>query len=134
MTFSKAWYAATSGKQRPKVLRARQSDHRAIVSISGATVLWTFRPVLRVLAHPKGDSASMTWRDIWRGTTASGRETVLQEDDDGNMRVLTTGMDDRRPIEIEPEQGESLVDALMVRGGFTAEEAATIEDHVEDRS
>ena len=75
----------------------------------------------------------MGWRDIWRGTTASGRETVLQEDDDGDIRVLTTGSDDGRPLEIEPEGGESLADALMSRGGFTAEEAATVEDHIEDR-
>jgi hypothetical protein len=59
---------------------------------------------------------------------------VLQEDEDGDIRVLTTGMDDGRPLEIEPEEGESLVDAIMTQGGFSAEEAATIEDHVEDRS
>ena len=76
----------------------------------------------------------MAWRDIWRGTMASGRETVLQEDDDGDIRVVTTGTQDGRPLEIEPEEGQSLVDALMTRGGFTAEEAATIEDHIDDRS
>ena len=75
----------------------------------------------------------MGWRDIWRGTIASGREAVLQEDDDGDLRVLTTGTD-AKPLEIEPEDGESLGIALMVRGGFAAEEAADIESHVEDRS
>ena len=76
----------------------------------------------------------MAWRDIWRGTTASGRETVPQEDDDGDIRVLTTGTEDGRPLELEPEEGQSLVDALITRGGFTAEEAATVEDHIDDRS
>ena len=85
-------------------------------------------------ARTGAERVYMAWRDIWRGTTAGGRETVLQEDDDGDIRVLTTGKDDRRPLEIEPDEGESLVDALMTRGGFTAEEAATIEYHVEDRS
>ena len=78
----------------------------------------------------------MPWRDIWRGTTASGRGVVVQEDDDGDIRVTATPKDGRpwSPIEIEPEGGESLVDALTSRGGFTAEEAAAIEGHVEDRS
>ena len=75
----------------------------------------------------------MAWRDIWRGTTASGREVAVQEDDDGDVRVLATGADGR-PLELEPEPGESLVDALMTRGGFTAEEAASVEDHIDDRS
>jgi hypothetical protein len=38
------------------------------------------------------------------------------------------------PLELEPEDGHSLVDALMTTGGFTVEEAATIESHVDDRS
>ena len=75
----------------------------------------------------------MAWRDIWRGTTASGREVAVQEDDDGDVRILATGMDGR-PLEVEPEPGESLVDALMTRGGFAAEEAATIEGHLDARS
>ena len=74
----------------------------------------------------------MAWRDIWRGTTASGREAAVQEDDDGDVRVLARRTDGR-PLEIEPEDGQSLVDALITRGGFTAEEAATIDGHVEDR-
>ena len=74
----------------------------------------------------------MGWRDIWRGTTASGREAAVQEDDDGDVRVLATGTDGV-PLELEPEDGQSVVDALVTIGGFTAEEAATIEGHVEDR-
>ena len=59
-----------------------------------------------------------------------GRETV----DDGDIRVVTTGTEDGRSLEIEPKEGQSLVDALTTGGGFTAEEAATVEDHIEDRS
>ena len=75
----------------------------------------------------------MAWREIWRGTTASGREVAVQEGDHGDVRILATGMDGR-PLEFEPEDGQSLFDALMTRGYFAAEEAATVESHVEDRS
>ena len=78
----------------------------------------------------------MAWRDIWQGITSSGREVAVQEDDDGDIRVVATPKDDPAgsPVEIEPDDGQSLLDALIEQGEFTAEEAAKIERHVEDRS
>lgn len=78
----------------------------------------------------------MTWRDIWRGRTSSGRSVALQEDDDGDVRVVAarSGNPSGPPLEIEPDDGQSFMDALMTQGGFCAEEAASIESHVEDRS
>jgi len=75
----------------------------------------------------------MAWRDIWQGITSSGREVAVQEDDDGDVRVVATPKDDPAgsPVEIEPEDGQSLVDALTVEGGFSAEEAAAIAGHLE---
>ncbi len=60
----------------------------------------------------------MAWRDIWRGRTSSGREVAVQEDDDGDIRVGVA-------LQIEPDDGQSLEDALMTQGGYSAEEAAT---------
>jgi hypothetical protein len=77
----------------------------------------------------------MAWRDIWRGASSSGRELAVQEDDDGDIRAVATPRGDPsgQPLEIEPEDGESLQDALVSRGGFSVEEAVDIESHVEER-
>ena len=78
----------------------------------------------------------MAWRDIWQGITSRGRKVAVQEDDDGDIRVMATPKDEPAgsPVEIEPDDGQSIFDALMEQGEFTAEEAAKIERHVEDRS
>ena len=74
----------------------------------------------------------MAWQEIWRATTSSGREVTLEEDNGGGIRVVTAAMDGRL-IEIEPEEGQSVHDALMMQGRFTAEEAITIEAEVDRR-
>lgn len=74
----------------------------------------------------------MEWQEIWRGIVAGGREIVVHEEDEGDIRVSTT-KDGDRPITITPGDGESLEDELIRQGGFTAEEAADIAQHVEYR-
>jgi hypothetical protein len=95
----------------------------------------------------------VTWRDIWSGITAGGRAVTVQEADDGSIRVRTTTRERDAgavveeegshaiispsaagsPLDIEPDDGESIEDALMEQGGFSAEEAADIAQHVEDQ-
>ena len=75
----------------------------------------------------------MDWQEIWRGTVAGGREVVVLEEDEGDIRVSTTTKEGDGLITIAPGDGESLEDQLMRQGGFTAEEAADIAQHVEDR-
>ena len=75
----------------------------------------------------------MDWQEIWRGTVAGGREVVVHEEDEGDIRVSTTTKEGDGRITIAPGDGESLEDQLMKQGGFTAEEAADIAQHVEDR-
>ena len=75
----------------------------------------------------------MDWQEIWRGTVAGGREVVVHEEDEGDIRVSTTTKDGDIPITITPADDESLEDELMRQGGFTAEEAADLAQHVEDR-
>lgn len=119
-----SWAAPFHGRLSRAMLRSRAHlpVSRPIVYCGAFTVAGPFRP-----ARGKGGLHCVA-RDLARGTS-SGREVAVQEDDDGDIRVIATPEDTPggSPIEIEPDAGESLRDALMTRGGFSAEEAATIE-------
>lgn len=90
----------------------------------------------------------ITWTDVWKGPVG-GRDVLLQRSDKGDKRVRTTARRDVNPtvsgddsavvfgvsgikgdpITIDPRQGQSLRDALMENGEFTADEADEIVSH-----
>ncbi len=41
----------------------------------------------------------MEWQEIWRGLVAGGREVVVHEEDEGDIRVSTTTKDSELPSE-----------------------------------
>lgn len=90
----------------------------------------------------------MPWQNVWDGNVG-GRAVRLQKNEYGDLRVATglaegggefvssdqtsVTIHDPKPagssIHIYPDPGQSMSDALMEQGGFTAKQAVEIASH-----